>query len=135
MKRLLPSLDGHFGDHSAAVTVAGESVSWAQLTRRARAVARRLEGMAAVALRATPTLDTIVGVVAGLVAGVPVVPMPADAGPMEREHMLRDSRAAATIGDPGWDEVTLPKVPVEGEAAWSGSEPPADSTALIMYTS
>src|SRR4029078_8727010 len=91
--------------------------------------------MPAVALRATPTLDTVVGVVAGLMAGVPVVPMPADAGPMEREHMLRDSGAAAMIGNPGWDDVTLPTVPVEGEADWSGSEPPANSTALIMYTS
>ena len=58
--------------------------------------------MPAVALRATQTLDTVVGVVAGLMAGVPVVPLPADAGPMERDHMLRDSGAAATIGDPGW---------------------------------
>src|SRR3954447_12204810 len=135
MNRLLPSLDGQFGDHPAAVTVDGESVSWAQLTRRSSAVAGRLEGMSAVALRATPTLDTIVGVVAGLIAGVPVVPMPADAGPMEREHMLRDSGAEATIGDPGWDEVTLPKIAVGGEADWTGAEPSADSAALIMYTS
>ncbi|HZY06830.1 MAG TPA: AMP-binding protein, partial [Ilumatobacteraceae bacterium] len=91
--------------------------------------------MSAVALRATNTLDTVVGVVAGLMAGVPVVPIPADAGPMEREHMLRDSRASATIGDPDWDDVDLPKIPVEGEADWSGDEPPADSTGLIMYTS
>jgi fatty acid CoA ligase FadD36 len=54
---------------------------------------------------------------------------------MERGHMLRDSRAAATIGDPHWDDVALPKIPVEGEADWSGDEPPADSTGLIMYTS
>jgi len=135
VNHLLPTLDGEFGDHPAAVTVAGESVSWAQLRRRAGAVAQQLTGMSAVALRAANTLDTVVGVVAGLMAGVPVVPIPADAGPMEREHMLRDSRAAATIGDPDWDDVALPKIPVEGEADWSGDEPPADSTGLIMYTS
>ena len=135
MNHLLPTLDGEFGDHPAAVTVAGESVSWAQLRRRAGAVAQQLTGMSAVALRAANTLDTVVGVVAGLIAGVPVVTIPADAGPMEREHMLRDSRAAATIGDPHWDDVALPKIPVEGEADWSGDEPPADSTGLIMYTS
>jgi fatty acid CoA ligase FadD36 len=135
VNHLLPTLDGEFGDHPAAVTVAGESVSWAQLRRRAGAVAQQLTGMSAVALRAANTLDTVVGVVAGLMAGVPVVPIPADAGPMEREHMLRDSRAAATIGDPHWDDVALPKIPVEGEADWSGDEPPADSTGLIMYTS
>jgi fatty acid CoA ligase FadD36 len=132
---LLPSLTGEFGDHPEAVSVDGEALSWTQLARRASAVARRLAGMPAVALRATPTLDTVVGVIAGLVAGVPVVPMPADAGPMEREHMLRDSGAAATIGDPQWPEVTLPHVPISGESDWIGSEPPIDSTALIMYTS
>jgi fatty acid CoA ligase FadD36 len=132
---LLPSLTGEFGDHPAALTVDGDAVSWAQLTRRAGAVAERLAGMPAVALRATPTIDTVIAVIAGLVAGVPVVPMPSDAGPMEREHMLRDSGAAATIGDPQWPEVTLPQVPIIGESDWAGSEPAADSTALIMYTS
>ena len=132
---LLPSLSGRFGDHDAAVVVDGEAVSWAQLTARANAVAQHLPGMPAVALRATNTLDTVVGVVAGLIAGVPVVPLPADAGPMEREHMLRDSGAAATIGDPQWAEVTMPQVPVGGESEWAGGEPAADATALVMYTS
>ncbi len=135
MNLLLPSLVGEFGDHAAAVTVDGYEVSWAQLARRSSAVAERITGMPAVALRATPTIDTVIGVVAGLLAGVPVVPIPADAGPMEREHMLRDSGAGATIGDPQWDEVTLPKVPVGGESEWFGAEPPPESTALIMYTS
>ena len=135
MSPLLPSLTGDLGDHSAALSVDGTAVSWARLARRAGAVAQRLEGMPAVALRATSTLDTVVGVVAGLMAGVPVVPMPADAGPMEREHMLRDSGAAATIGDPQWPEVTLPQVSIDGESDWAGSEPAIDATALIMYTS
>ena len=132
---LLPTLDGELGEGDGAVRVAGESVSWAQLTRRAAAVAHQLVGMPSVAIRATPALDTVVGVVAGLMAGVPVVPMPADAGPMEREHMLRDSGATATIGDPQWPEVELPQVLVVGEADWSGPSPADDSTALIMYTS
>ena len=135
MSPLLPSLTGDLGDHSAALSVDGTAVSWARLARRAGAVAQRLEGMPAVALRATSTLDTVVGVVAGLMAGVPVVPMPADAGPMEREHMLRDSGAAATISDPQWPEVTLPQVSIDGESDWAGSEPAIDATALIMYTS
>jgi fatty acid CoA ligase FadD36 len=138
MSLLLPSLSGQFGDHTAAVTVDGDGVSWAQLARRSSAVAERLIGMPTVALRATPTLDTVVGVVAALLAGVPVVPIPADAGPMERAHMLGDSGAAATIGDPQWDEVTLPKVPLDGESdryLSNSVEPSSDATALIMYTS
>ncbi len=143
MSALLPSLGGAFGDHAAALSVDGEAVSWTELLGRSAAVAQHLGGMPAVALRATPTLDTVVGVVAGLIAGVPVVPMPGDAGPMEREHMLRDSGAVATIGDPQWPEVTLPVVPIGGEsqwtaqrtAQWTNGEPSADSTALVMYTS
>jgi fatty acid CoA ligase FadD36 len=131
----LPSLSGEFGDHDAALSVAGEAVSWAELLRRSGAVAQQLAGMPAVALRATPTLDTVVGVVGGLLAGVPVVPMPADAGPMEREHMLGDSGAAAMIGDPQWDDVTLPQIAVGGSVEWAGAEPSPASTALIMYTS
>ena len=135
MNVLLPSLNGEFGDHDEALSVDGDAVSWTQLARRAGAVAQRLSGMPAVAIRASNTLDTVIGVVAGLLAGVPVVPIPSDAGPMEREHMLRDSGATATIGDPQWEEVTTPQIPVDGESDWTGSEPSADSTALIMYTS
>lgn len=135
MSALLPSLGGEFGDHAAALSVDGSALSWTELLGRSAAVAQHLAGMPAVALRATPTLDTVVGVVAGLIAGVPVVPMPSDAGPMEREHMLRDSGATAMIGDPKWAEVTLPHVPVVGEAEWTGAEPSPDSTALVMYTS
>ena len=135
MSVLLPALGGEFGDHAAALSVDGQAVSWSELLGRSAAVAQHLAGMPAVALRATPTLDTVVGVVAGLIAGVPVVPMPADAGPMERDHMLRDSGAAATIGDPQWVEVTLPHVPIGGEAEWTGVEPSPDSAALVMYTS
>ena len=132
---LLPALTGRFGDDPSSVIVAGEAVAWSQLARRASAVAGNLEGMSAVALKATPTLDTVVGVVAGLIAGVPVVPMPADAGPMERKHMLSDSGAMATIGDPEWPEVTLPKIPLGGDADPPTGEPSPDATALIMYTS
>lgn len=132
---LLPSLRGAHGDHPDAVSVAGEAVSWEQLARRAAGVAQQLTGMHAVALRATPTLDTVVAVIGALMAGVPVVPMPSDAGPMEREHMLRDSAAAATIGASGWAEVDLPVVDASAESDLSIDEPPADATALIMYTS
>jgi fatty acid CoA ligase FadD36 len=132
---LLPSLAGQHGDGDGAVNVAGESVSWAQLARRAAGVAEQVQGMPAVAVKATPRLDTVIAVVGGLVAGVPVVPMPADAGPMEREHMLRDSGAAAMLGDPEWPDVALPIVSFGAESTWSGREPAPEATALIMYTS
>lgn len=37
--------------------------------------------------------------VAGLLAGVPVVPVPPDAGPLERAHILRDSGAEMLLGE------------------------------------
>ena len=86
---LLPALAGGFGDHDAAVSVAGESASWAQLAARANGTAGRLVGAHAVAVDARPTLDTVIAIAAGLAAGVPMVPVPPDAGPVEREHIIR----------------------------------------------
>ena len=120
---LLPALAGRFGDHPDAVRVADEAISWEGLADRSTCLAHALQGMDSVAVDAVPTLDTVVTVVAGLMAGVPVVPIPPDAGPLEREHILRNSGASAVppseSGSPG---ATLP-------------EPHADAPALIIYTS
>jgi fatty acid CoA ligase FadD36 len=133
---LLPALDGGVADAADAVVVDGVATSWEQLAGRADALGDRLAGAAAVALRGTADLDTVIGVVAALRAGVPMVPVPADAGPMERDHILRDSGAELLIGDPPWPEVSLERVPVPvagGVRAWSGTSD--DAPALIMYTS
>ena len=63
---LLPALDGAFGDPADAVSVAGEAVSWSGLHARASLLATAMVGAPAVAVEATPTLDTVVAVVAGL---------------------------------------------------------------------
>lgn len=137
--RLLPSLEGIHGDHADAVVVDGRSMSWEALAAAADRVAASIAGAPAVAVRGTSTIETVIAVVAGLRAGVPVVPLPADAGPMERNHILRDSGAAAVLGDPGWDDVDLPVVTVDPAAtAPTGSAPTAGEPAgpaLIMYTS
>lgn len=120
---------------STTISVAGESISRAELDERANGIASRLVGGGVVAIDATPTLDTIVAVAAGLAAGVPVVPVPPDAGPLERGHFLRDSGAVAVLGEANWPEVTLPRIALSG--ASNGQLPDlADSkVALIMYTS
>ncbi len=141
---LLPTLDGVHGDHADAVVVDGHAMSWEALAGSADALAGAITGASAVAVRGTATLETVIAVVAGLRAGVPVVPIPADAGPMEREHILRDSGAALVLGDPGWPEVELPIVTVDPAATaptaptGGGLTPSGRSTAgpaLIMYTS
>ncbi len=138
---LLAALDGRFGDDADAVSVAGEACSWEQLAGRARAVGTRIGGHRAVAVSATSSLDTVVAVVAGLLAGVPVVPVPSDAGPIERVHVLRDSGATAILGEPGWDDTAvgdaaLPRIPIgEDTSDVALSEPPPSAAALIVYTS
>lgn len=116
---LLPALHSTRG--AGTVTVAGQSVTWEQLASRAAALGRAMAGMPAVAVEATPTLDTVVAIVAALAAGVPAVPVPPDAGPVEREHILRDSHAVP-LPSPAADDSSLP-------------EPPADAPALVVYTS
>ncbi len=131
---LLPALAGQFGDHGAAVSVAGESLSWGQLAARANGAAAALTGAHAVAVDARPTLQTVIAIAAGLAAGVPVVPVPPDAGPVERQHIVRDSGAVAILGEADWSDIALPRI----ELATAGDplpEPSAEAAALIVYTS
>src|SRR5262245_44592683 len=133
---LLPTLDGVFGDRADAVTVDGESVSFEQLAGRADALAAEISDATVVAVPGTPTLDTVIAVVAGLRAGVPIVPVPADAGPMERNHILHDSGASVIAGAPDWPESDLPcvSIPSTGEP-WGWGAIGDAAPALIMYTS
>jgi fatty acid CoA ligase FadD36 len=133
---LLPGLDGGFGDAGDAVVVDGVEASWEDLVGRADALAARLSGASAAAVCGSSTIDTVIAVVAGLRAGVPVVPVPADAGSMERDHILRDSAAQLVIGDPDWPEVAVERVPVPASGHPSGwPEVSDDAPGLIMYTS
>ena len=134
---LLPALDGIHDDAPDAVTVDGKATSWERLAARADSLAAGIAGAGVVAVSGTSTLDTVVAVVAGLRCGVPVVPVPADAGPVERGHILRDSGASVVVGNPDWPEVGLARVPVPASAratvGWADT--PVDAPALIMYTS
>ena len=132
---LLPALDGVFGD--STVTVDDETARWSEIAARADAAVAELGGAPAVAVHGTATLDTVISVVAGLRAGVPVVPVPADAGPVERDHILRDSGATLVLGDPDWPEVGLPRlaVPSSGPTAAPAREVDGDLPGVIMYTS
>ncbi|MFY1691945.1 acyl-CoA synthetase [Plantactinospora sp. WMMB782] len=136
---LLPALGGRLPDRPDALRVDGENASWAELRATAEAVASRLVGAPAVAVHATATLPGVVGVLGGLLAGVPVVPVPADAGPVELAHILTDSGAALLLADvPPKHPVPVPVEPVRAGRTASGggpAEPPGTATALILYTS
>ncbi|MBB5939135.1 AMP-binding protein [Streptomyces zagrosensis] len=150
-KPLLAAIAGSADDRPDAVTVAGRSCSREQLLGAASAVAARIAGAPVVAVRAEPTLETVVAVVGGLLAGVPVVPVPPDSGPAERDHILRDSGAALLLAGPGGagaaDVASGPTVSagaaavetilvdVTERAEWTKPEPDEASTAFILYTS
>lgn len=147
---LLPALDGPT-DHPDAVRVGETTLSWGALRGAAAAVADEISGARVVAINAAPALETVVAVLGGLLAGVPVVPVPPDAGPRERDHLLRDSGAellltsrpfdaASRPGDAAprpADVTSVPAVPVSlrRRSATSWPEPRGDTTALILYTS
>lgn len=103
------------------ISISGESITRGELDERAHALASRLVGGGPVAIDATPTLDTVIAVVAGMAAGVPVVPVPPDAGPVERGHILSDSGAVFLAGS--------------GASASQLPEPDESAPALVMYTS
>ncbi|KJS54249.1 acyl-CoA synthetase [Streptomyces rubellomurinus] len=135
---LLTALQGGFGDTADALRIDGRALSREDLLGAATAVADRAAGAPALAVLARPTVETVVAVVGGLLAGVPVVPLPPDSGPKEREHILRDSGAALLAHAVGEDVPEgVPGLPVDPaeRSATSHPEPAADSTGFVLYTS
>ncbi|WP_029115924.1 acyl-CoA synthetase [Mycobacterium sp. URHB0044] len=126
---------GH--DVGDAVRIDGVTLSRSDLVGAATSVAERVGGAHRVAVLATPTAATVLAVTGCLIAGVPVVPVPADVGVAERRHILTDSGAQAWLGDLPDETEGLPHIPVRMHArSWHRyQEPSPDATALIIYTS
>ncbi|TXG92855.1 acyl-CoA synthetase [Rhodococcus rhodnii] len=124
-------------DHPAAVRIGDDVLSRSDIVGGATAVAERIAGAERVAVLATPTASTVLAVVGALIAGVAVVPVPPDAGPVERDHILRDSGAQGWLGGAGEHTGGLPVVPVRLHArSWhTYREPVPDTTAFVLYTS
>ncbi|WP_331742777.1 AMP-binding protein [Streptomyces sp. NBC_01006] len=120
---MLTALDGVYGDRKDAISVAGRGASYEELLGAARAVAADVAGAKSFAMTATASLETVAAAVGGLLAGVPFVPLPPDAGPSEREHILRDSGAE------------LVEVDFARRSDWTGSAAAPEDPALVLYTS
>lgn len=86
-----------FPDVGDLVTVDGASISSTELDAAVEVLSAEIAGAPAVAVLATASLGTVVGILAGIRAGVPIVPVPSDAGPMERRHIVVDSGASLII--------------------------------------
>jgi len=144
--RLLGALhDGALPDGAgtgARAVFTDGALEHADLAAAAAALAARLLdgalGPGPVAVWARPSLSTAVAVVGGLLAGVPVVPVPEDSGADEVAHLLRDSGVVAWAGMPSpADRSGRRTVPVDLTARSDLvlPEPPAESTAFVLYTS
>ncbi|MFJ5635793.1 AMP-binding protein [Streptomyces goshikiensis] len=129
---MLTALDGVYGDRKDALSVAGRTASYEELLGAARAVAADVAGAPAFAVTATASLETVAAAVGGLLAGVPFVPLPPDAGPAEREHILRDS--GAVLIDVDFERRSSGSAgPEAGAGAVPGAAP--EDPALVLYTS
>ncbi|MBO0679591.1 acyl-CoA synthetase [Mycolicibacterium sp. S2-37] len=124
-------------DIADAVRIDGATLSRSDLVGAATSVAERVAGAHRVAVLATPTATTVLAITGCLIAGVPVVPVPADVGIAERRHILSDSGAQAWLGERPDDDAGLQHIPVRLHArSWHRyAEPPPDAAALIIYTS
>ncbi len=124
-------------DIGDAVRIGGAVLSRSDLVGAATSVAERVAAADRVAVLATPTPATVLAITGCLIAGVPVVPVPADVGAAERRHILTDSGAQAWLGDKPEETDDLPHIPVRLHArSWHRyAEPAPDATALIIYTS
>ena len=113
-----------------------------ELLAASATVATQLEGRGPVLLWATPRLATVVGLLGGLAAGTPVVPLNPKSGPRELEHVVADARPDALLVGAGADEqpaqlAALPRVVIDASARGDALPPIAtdERPALVMYTS
>jgi malonyl-CoA/methylmalonyl-CoA synthetase len=137
---LLPALAAP--SSAPALEVTGRALDYAQLRGAAGALAARLHGAERVAVWAEPTLETCVAVVAGLLAGVPVVPVNPRSGERELEHIVRDSAPSLVLAAPGetlpGGFAGTPRLDVDVTARDGGAlrdEPDGEAPALVVYTS
>ncbi|QXE33118.1 acyl-CoA synthetase [Streptomyces sp. GMY02] len=126
-----------------ALRFGDRTLTHAELADAAGALAARIGGARRIAVWATPTLGTAVGVVAALLAGIPAVPVNPRSGERELAHIVNDSAPSLVVAEPG---VVLPPALVAldrvdaigtpgGAPAGPFPEHAPESPALIVYTS
>src|SRR4051794_38269735 len=141
MSQLLPALadptDG------PALRFPDGAVTYRELAALASDLGARVAGRSRIAVWATPTLAAATGITAGLLAGVPVVPVNPKAGERELAHIVANSAPEVVLTAPGVELPAaiagLPRIDVDVDARPDPqpmpAEPPADAPALVVYTS
>ena len=126
---------------SGFVGVAGRSLTYPELRAAAASLAQRLEGLERVAVWASPSLETAVGVLAGLLAGTAVVPINPSTGERELAHVLADAAPSAVLAaraedlPPGLAAVRRVDVDTGAHGDRLPQEPDPDTPAFVLYTS
>jgi malonyl-CoA/methylmalonyl-CoA synthetase len=124
-----------------ALRFENESLTYEGLHSAVAAMADRIRGHDRVAVWATPTLETCVGVLGALSAGAAAIPINPRLGSMELEHIVGDCSPRVIVASA---RTELPAqledcefVPVDLDARGSDvvDEAPPDAPALILYTS
>ena len=127
------------GGGAEALRFGDRALTYEELRLRAAAVAERVAGAERVAVWATPELETCVAVVGALAAGTAVVPVNPKAGERELAHIVADSQPELVLAAPGAElPAALAEVPRAEPAGTGGDlppEPPAETPALVVYTS
>ncbi|MBD2899906.1 Long-chain-fatty-acid--CoA ligase [Actinomadura sp. RB99] len=125
------------GETGGAVRIAGRELPREELLGRASAVAAEIAGADAVAVHATASAETVIAVVGGLLAGVPVVPLPPDSGPDERAHILGDSGAVLLLAsrDADTGDGGPPLVPVDDLPATASTPRTSETSTSANPTS
>ncbi|MFF6999211.1 acyl-CoA synthetase [Streptomyces sp. NPDC008313] len=144
--------------HRPALRFGDRALTYAQLAAAAGALVPRIGGAGRVAVWATPSLETAVGVVAALLAGLPAVPLNPKSGAGELGHILADSAPSLVLAAPGdvlpaavrelervdvLTDATGGAAPAPGSAAGTGTpsaagpdaDPDPSAPALVVYTS
>ena len=123
-----------------AVRLGGSALTYRELAAAVAATAARLDGLERVAVWAETSLDTPVAVLAGLAAGVAVVPLNPKAGPRELGHVVADSSPGALLAPraarlpAALDGIPRLAVLAGGRAGVPDRLSPED-VALVVYTS
>jgi malonyl-CoA/methylmalonyl-CoA synthetase len=139
MNPLFPALLD--ADDRPALRFGDDALTYRQLAGAAGALAGALAGRHRVAVHATPTIHTAVGVTAALLAGVAAVPVNPRLGERELGHVVGDCAPDLVLAAPGaalpGPLGALPRMDVDLTAAgpMPAHEPPPDVPALVIYTS
>jgi malonyl-CoA/methylmalonyl-CoA synthetase len=127
-----------------ALRFGDRALTYRQLAEVAGGLAARIResGAARVAVLATPEIETCVGTVATLLAGLPVVPVNPKIGTRELGHIVADSEPGLVLAAPGADLpaglATLARLDVDLTGtgpAGEFTEPDPETPAFIVYTS